>query len=66
MADEAYASLSAVQNNRVFPLDLSDVYTSGIRTIRGLNAIGKVCTRISTQNSLREYGYEKWRERPDQ
>ena len=41
MADEAYASLSAVQNNRVFPLDLSDVYTSGIRTIRGLNAIGK-------------------------
>lgn len=41
MADNAYASLSAVQNGRVFPLDLSDVYTSGIRTIRGLNAIGK-------------------------
>ena len=41
MANEAYGSLSAVQNERVFPLDLSDVYTSGIRTIRGLNAIGK-------------------------
>lgn len=31
MANEAYGSLSAVQNERVFPLDLSDVYTSGIR-----------------------------------
>ena len=41
MANEAYGSLSAVQNERVFPLDLSDVYTSGVRTIRGLNAIGK-------------------------
>lgn len=40
-ADEAYASLSAVQNDRVYPLDLSDVYTSGVRTIRGLNSIGK-------------------------
>lgn len=41
MADESYVSLSAVQNGRVAALDLSDVYTSGVRTIRGLNAIGK-------------------------
>lgn len=41
MANEAYASLASVQNERVFALDLSDVYTSGVRTIRGLNAIGK-------------------------
>ena len=44
MADEAYASLSAVQNNRVFPLDLSDVYTSGIAivisAIRHMREIG--------------------------
>ena len=28
-------------NIRCFPLNLSDVYTSGIRTIDGLNAIGE-------------------------
>lgn len=37
----AYSSLKAVQENQVFPLNLSDVYTSGIRTIDGLNVIGE-------------------------
>lgn len=37
----AYASLECLKNNQVYPLNLSDVYTSGIRTIDGLNAIGK-------------------------
>lgn len=37
----AYSSLKAVKDSQVFPLNLSDVYTSGIRTIDGLNAIGK-------------------------
>ena len=39
--DPGYASLKAVQNGDVYPLDLSDVYTSGVRTINGLNNIGK-------------------------
>ena len=38
--DPALASLQAVQNGRVFNLPLSYVYTSGVRTILGLNAIG--------------------------
>lgn len=37
----AYASLKAVQENQVYPLLLSDCYTSGIRTINGLNTIGE-------------------------
>lgn len=37
----AFASLKAVQEGKVFPLLLSDCYTSGIRTINGLNAIGE-------------------------
>lgn len=36
-----YGSLNAVKNKKVFPLRLSEVYTSGIRTIDGLNAIGE-------------------------
>lgn len=39
--DPAFSSLKAVKDNQVFPLNLSDVYTSGIRTIDGLNAIGE-------------------------
>lgn len=37
----AYASLQAVQNKRVYPIDLSEVYTSGVRTGMGLNHIGR-------------------------
>ena len=39
--DQGYASLKAVQNGAVYAIDLSDVYTSGVRTINGLNEIGK-------------------------
>lgn len=40
-ADPGYTSLKAVQNNNVYRLSLGDVYTSGVRTINGLNAIGQ-------------------------
>ena len=39
--DPAYTSLRANQEGHVYPLNLSDVYTSGIRTLDGLNAVGK-------------------------
>lgn len=39
-SDPALASLQAVQNGNVYNLPLSYVYTSGVRTIYGLNAIG--------------------------
>ena len=39
--DQGYASLKAVQNEAVYAIDLSDVYTSGVRTINGLNEIGR-------------------------
>ena len=39
--EKGYESLKAVKNGDVYPLNLSDVYTSGVRTINGLNAIGK-------------------------
>jgi len=39
--DQGYASLKAVQDGAVYPIDLSDVYTSGVRTINGLNEIGR-------------------------
>lgn len=38
--DPGFASLQAVQNNAVYNLPLSYVYTSGVRTIYGLDAIG--------------------------
>lgn len=41
MENPAYASLKAVQNNNVTAIDLSEVYTSGVRTIYGLNHIGQ-------------------------
>ena len=41
MEDPAYASLKAVQNDNVTAISLSEVYTSGVRTIRGLNHIGE-------------------------
>ena len=40
MNDPGMASLQAVQNGQVYNLPLSYVYTSGVRTIYGLNAIG--------------------------
>lgn len=39
--DPAYASLKSVQGKRVYELPLSEIYTSGVRTIDGLNAIGQ-------------------------
>jgi len=41
MENPAYASLKAVQNDNVTAIDLSEVYTSGVRTIYGLNHIGQ-------------------------
>lgn len=41
MSNPAYASLKAVQNDNVTAIDLSEVYTSGVRTIYGLNHIGQ-------------------------
>lgn len=38
--DPGFASLQAVKNGNVYHLPLSYVYTSGVRTIYGLNAIG--------------------------
>ena len=43
----AFASLSAVKNKRVYPIPLGDMYSSGIRTIDGINTFA---------NGL--YGYE--------
>ena len=37
MENPAFASLKAVQNGNVTPISLSEVYTSGVRTINGLN-----------------------------
>ena len=34
----AFASLSAVQNKRVYSIPLGNMYSSGIRTIDGINA----------------------------
>ncbi len=39
--DPALASLTAIQNNDVYLMPLSYVYTSGVRTIYGLNRIGQ-------------------------
>lgn len=41
LEDPALASLQAVQTGRVYNMPLSYVYTSGVRTILGLNAIGE-------------------------
>lgn len=41
MDDPAYTSLRARVNNQVFTVELGDVYTSGVRTLNGLNIIGK-------------------------
>ena len=41
MENPAFASLKAVQNGNVTPISLSEVYTSGVRTINGLNHIGQ-------------------------
>jgi len=39
MSNPALASISAVKNNRVNPIVLSEVYASGIRTMDGINTI---------------------------
>ena len=39
--DPALASLNAIQNGDVYLMPLSYVYTSGVRTIHGLNKIGQ-------------------------
>ena len=39
--DPALASLNAIQNGNVYLMPLSYVYTSGVRTIHGLNKIGQ-------------------------
>lgn len=39
--NQAYSSLTCVENGDVYAVDLSDVYTSGVRTINGLNKIGQ-------------------------
>ena len=41
MDDPGFTSLRARVNNQVITVDLGDVYTSGVRTINGLNIIGK-------------------------
>ena len=41
MENPAYASLKSVQNGNVTAIDLSEVYTSGVRTIYGLQHIGQ-------------------------
>lgn len=41
MDDPAFTSLRARVDNQVYTVDLGDVYTSGVRTINGLNIIGK-------------------------
>lgn len=40
MDDPSFSSLKAVQNGDVYSLPLTYVYTSGVRTIYGLNTIG--------------------------
>ena len=42
LADPAYASLQCVQSGDVYAIDLSEVYTSGVRTVHGLNHIGEM------------------------
>ncbi len=39
MQDPALASLDAVQNGRVYPIMLGDVYASTVRTIDGIKAV---------------------------
>ena len=37
LENPAFASLSAVKNKRVYSIPLGDMYSSGIRTIDGIN-----------------------------
>ena len=37
----AYASLSAVKNNKVFSVNLNEVYCSGVRTYDGIMTFAK-------------------------
>ncbi|WGX77009.1 hypothetical protein QJS64_08455 [Paraclostridium bifermentans] len=36
MKDKALQSLNAVKNNRVYPIELGQMYCSGVRTIDGI------------------------------
>lgn len=40
-ADDALQTLSAVQNKRVYPIMLGDVYASGVRSIDGIRALSQ-------------------------
>ena len=37
LSNPAFANLSAVKNKRIYPIPLGDMYSSGIRTIDGIN-----------------------------
>ncbi len=39
LENPALASISAIKNNRVYPMMLSEVYASGVRTLDGINTI---------------------------
>ncbi len=39
--DEKYASLKAIQENKVFPISLGEVYCSGTRTLDGIKTLSK-------------------------
>ena len=40
-ADDALQTLSAVQNERVYPIMLGDIYASGVRSIDGIRALSQ-------------------------
>ena len=55
----AYASLSAVKNNKVFSVNLNEVYCSGVRTYDGIMTFAKHCIQICT-NKMKRNRILKW------
>jgi len=41
LKDEYLQTLSAVKNKKVYPISLGEMYSSGIRTIDGINTFSK-------------------------
>ncbi len=41
LKDESLQTLSAVKNKRVYPISLGEMYSSGIRTIDGINTFSE-------------------------
>ena len=41
LKNKSLQSLNAVKNNRVYPIALGEMYSSGIRTIDGINTFAK-------------------------